>query len=201
MKIVGLCGGSGSGKGTVAKIFCEYGFMHIDTDAVYHTLTSYPSPCLRELADAFGIDIIKGGKLDRAKLSRIVFSGDGSAERRQILNSIAHKHVLEKTKSLIEKNKEDGAIGVIVDAPLLFEASFDRLCSSVICVVADENIRIKRIMSRDKITEKQAFLRIRTQLPDSYLKERSDYCIENNGSEDELRDNVFPIIKELINKK
>ena len=117
------------------------------------------------------------------------------------MNTIAHKHILEKTKALIEKYKSDGAIGVIVDAPLLFESSFDRICSSVICVVADENIRIKRIISRDGISEKQAFLRIRTQLPDSYLKEKSDYSINNNGSEEELRDNVFCIIKKLINKK
>ena len=75
MEIIGLCGGSGSGKGTVAKIFCEYGFKHIDTDAVYHTLTSYPSPCLRELADAFGMEILKGGKLDRTKLAEMVFRG------------------------------------------------------------------------------------------------------------------------------
>ena len=199
MKIVGLCGGSGSGKGAVAKIFAEYGFVHIDTDALYHTMTSYPSPCLRELADAFGNEIISNGKLDRKVLANLVFSGEGSGERRQTLNSIAHKHIREKTKSLIEKYKNEGAIGVVIDAPLLFESSFDKLCTYVICVIADENIRMERIIKRDEITGKQAFLRIKTQLPDSYLVENSDYTITNNGTEEELRDATFEVVKKLIN--
>ena len=201
MEIIGLCGGSGSGKGMVSSIFAERGFKHIDTDAVYHFLTSFPSPCLRELADAFGMQIIKNGKLDRKALGKIVFSEDATGEKRKTLNSISHRHILTRTRELIAKYETEGAIGVVVDAPLLFESSFDRICTSIVCVVADEKIRISRIMERDGITGQSAYLRIRTQLPDDYLIQRSDYCIENNGTVEELRDATLSVINKLINKK
>ena len=200
MKIIGLCGGSGSGKGVVSSIFAENGFRHIDTDAVYHTLTSFPSPCLRELADEFGLKIVKNGKLDRATLAKIVLADDTSGEKRKKLNNIAHKHILAKTKELITKYEGEEAIGVIVDAPLLFESMFDRLCTEIVCVVADEKVRISRIVERDGISEQNAFLRIRTQLPDSYLLEKSNYSITNNGSLEELRESTLQVIKEILSK-
>lgn len=200
MKIIGLCGGSGSGKGAVSLIFAEYGFKHIDTDAVYHTITSYPSPCLRELADEFGLDIVRNGKLDRAALAKIVFADDSSGEKRKKLNNIAHKHILTKTKELIAKYEAEEALGVVIDAPLLFESLFDKLCTEIVCVVADEKLRISRIIERDKISDQNALLRIRTQLPDSYLKEKSDHIIDNNGSLDELRESTFEVIKKILSK-
>ncbi len=200
MKVIGLCGGSGSGKGMVALYLSEYGYKHIDTDAVYHRITSYLSPCVKELSDEFGMSIIKNGRLDRAELFRIVFTEDKTGLKRGRLNSITHKHILERTRALIEQYRTDGAPAVLVDAPLLFESGFDKLCSSVICVVADENIRIKRIMERDGISRDKAFVRVRSQLPSDYLTERSDYCIVNNGTAEELMHAVAQLAEKL-NKK
>ena len=201
MQVIGLCGGSGSGKGTVARLLSELGFCHIDTDAVYRTLTAYCSPCVRELMDSFGKDVFKGGKLDRALLFKRVFESEESGERQRLLNKITHKHILERTVSLIEKYRAEGAAAVLVDAPLLFESEFDKLCSSVICVVADENIRIERIIARDGIEYMQARMRIRSQLPDSYLIERSNYCIENNGTEEELKSKTIRVGQNILNMK
>ncbi len=201
MKVVGLCGGSGSGKGTVAKILSEIGFRHIDTDAVYRTLTSYCSVCVRELMEAFGKDIFKDGRLDRQLLFKIVFGEDQSGEKRRTLNNITHRHIRERTEALIEKYRAEGASAVLVDAPLLFESEFDKLCSSVICVVAEEKIRINRIMARDGIDFNKALLRIRTQLPDDYLITRSDYSIENNGTEKELYEAVLSVGKNILDTK
>ncbi len=200
MEIVGLCGGSGSGKGTVAMLLAEYGFKHIDTDAVYHRLISYPSPCVRELVDEFGMGIMKDGKLDRSELWRVVFGEDGSGEKKRTLNRITHKHILVRTKQLIEKYKSEGASVVLVDAPLLFESDFNKICSSIICVVADENIRKARIMERDGIDDMRARMRIRFQLPDSYLMENSDYCITNNGSLEDLEKEARRIADLILNK-
>ena len=84
MKIIGLCGGSGSGKGAVCDLFLELGIPSIDTDALYHKMTSSDSPCLRALAEEFGASIIDvHGKLDRAVLRGIVFS---STERKNVKN-------------------------------------------------------------------------------------------------------------------
>ena len=80
MKVIGLCGGSGSGKGKVCEIFSTLSVSSIDTDSVYHKLTSCESSCLRELVDEFGNGILnaKGG-LDRSVLREIVFSSENSA--------------------------------------------------------------------------------------------------------------------------
>ena len=200
MKIIGLCGGSGSGKGMAALYFAERGYKHIDTDAVYHRITSYLSPCVKELSDEFGNSIIKNGRLDRAELFRIVFKDDNTGLKRGRLNAITHKHILERTEKLIEQYREEGVSAVLVDAPLLFESGFNILCSSVICVVADENIRIERIMARDGISRDKAFVRVRSQLPSDYLIERSDFCIVNNGTADELRQEVLKVAEKIENE-
>lgn len=201
MKVIGLCGGSGSGKGMVALYLSEYGYKHIDTDAVYHRITSYLSPCVKELSDAFGTSIIKNGRLDRAELFKLVFTEDKTGLKRGVLNSITHKHILERTQALIEQYRNDGVVGVLVDAPLLFESGFDKLCSSVICVIANENIRIERIMARDRISREKAFVRVRSQLPSDYLMERSEYCIVNNGTAGELEREVALLVEKLNNKE
>ena len=200
MEIIGLCGGTGSGKGSVAMYLSEYGFKHIDTDAVYHKLISYPSPCVRELVDEFGKGILKNGKLDRTELWRTVFAEEGSGEKKRTLNRITHKHILAKTNELIEKYRSEGAEFVLVDAPLLFESDFDKICSSVICVCADENIRLERIIKRDGIDHLRARMRIKAQLPDSYLVERSDYAVYNNGTEEELENEVKRVASLILNK-
>ncbi len=201
MKVIGLCGGSGSGKGMVALFMSEYGYKHIDTDAVYHRITSYLSPCVKELCDEFGMSIVKSGRLDRAELFRIVFAEDKTGLLRGRLNAITHKHILERTNALIEQYRNEGAKGVLVDAPLLFESGFDKLCSSVICVIADENIRIQRIMERDGISRDKAFVRIRSQLPADYLMERADYCIMNNGRAEDLEREVASLAEKLNEKE
>ena len=111
LKIIGLCGGSGSGKGSVAELFLEYGIPSVDTDAVYHDITSSPSPCLDALVAEFGTDILTpDGALDRKKLSGIVFFGQDSIKRREKLNAISHKYVLAKTREILsvyENNRKE----------------------------------------------------------------------------------------------
>lgn len=200
MKVIGLCGGSGSGKGTVASIFAKLGIPAIDTDAVYHTLTSEKSPCLDALVEQFGDGILaSNGSLDRKKLTEIVFYGDNSEINRQILNKIAHKHVLDKTRELISEYRKEGKHAAIVDAPLLFESGFDKECDLVIAVTASENKRLERIMKRDKISIEKAKLRIRAQLPDEYLAANSKYTVKNEGNLSDLKVAVENIAKEILN--
>ena len=78
MMIVGLCGGSGSGKGTVSQIFSSFGFPIIDADAIYHSLTSEESECLEALRREFGDEIIKDGALCRPILAKIVFGSENA---------------------------------------------------------------------------------------------------------------------------
>ena len=153
MKIIGLCGGSGSGKGIASKYFLQLGIPSIDTDAVYHDLINTSSSCVDELVMAFGDSIIDvNGGVNRKVLSDIVFC-DNSKEKLNLLNEITHRHILDKTRDLINEYRRSGVVAVIVDAPLLFESGFDRECDFTVAVIADRDIRIQRVMNRDGISE------------------------------------------------
>lgn len=199
MKIIGLCGGSGSGKGTVAELFSEYGIPSVDTDAVYHDITSYSSPCLDALVLAFGAEIVAaGGALDRKRLSNIVFFGEDSEQKREKLNTISHKYVLDKTREILSEYEKQGKKAAFVDAPLLFESGFDRECDLIVAVIADKSVRIDRIMKRDGIDKKSAQRRIDSQLTDEYLKGKSDFIIENSGNFSELKTQVEKIATQIL---
>jgi len=198
LKVIGLCGGSGSGKGTVANLFTDYGIPSIDTDAVYHGLTSTKTPCLDALAAEFGSEILNSdGSLNRKKLSKIVFSGDGSSAKREALNRISHKFVLDETRRILREYESSGVRAALVDAPLLFESGFNEECDLIISVIAARDVRVSRIVSRDGISEADAILRVEAQLSDEYLTKRSDYVIENSKSLDDLKRAVAEIVKKI----
>ena len=199
MKVVGLCGGSGSGKGTVSSFFACHGIPSIDTDAVYRDITSKDSPCLRRLSSAFGKEIISDdGSLNRSALAKIVFTGDGADERLALLNKIAHSHILDETRTILTDYKEQGIRAAIVDAPLLFESGFDSECDIIVAVIADREARIKRIIERDSLDREAAEARINSQIADSILASRSDYVIENNSCLTDLKNQVDRIANLIL---
>ncbi|MBQ7333672.1 MAG: dephospho-CoA kinase [Clostridia bacterium] len=199
MKIIGLAGGSGSGKSTVCKLFLKNGFTYINTDEVYHRLTSKPSPCLEALTKEFGKEILNSDfSLNREKLASIVFSND-AAEKRKKLNQISHYYVLAETEKIIDSLSQDGFFGVLVDAPLLFESGFDKKCDIIISVIADEKTRISRIVKRDGISQLSAKSRIRAQISDEFLKENSHFIIVNDGDAQDLEARVQEISDKIKN--
>jgi len=198
LKIIGLCGGSGSGKGTVADLLSLYGIMSIDTDAVYHEITSHKSPCLDEIAESFGEGVInEDGSLNRKELAKIVFSGEDAMIKRSLLNRISHKHVWDKTKEIISDFETVGVEFIIIDAPLLFESGFNKECDFIIAVTADIDVRIDRIVKRDGIDINSATLRIKSQLPDDYLIKNSNCHIDNSGSFEDLEKQVENLVRQL----
>ena len=200
MKVIGLCGGSGSGKGCVCEIFKAFDIPSIDTDMVYRQLTSSESDCLLSLKKEFGEGIVNGsGALDRAALRKIVFEGDGCGLRRETLNKIAHKYILARTDELLSEYDKLGKKAAIVDAPLLFESGYDKRCDVILAVIADEHVRINRIIKRDGISPEAAKLRVRTQLSDEELKKLCDYYIVNNGDFTQLESQVREIAYQIIN--
>lgn len=179
MKIIGLCGGSGSGKTTAASVMETLGAAVIDTDRVYREICTPGSPCLKELTAAFGCGILSSdGSLDRKSLGRCVFSDQ---DARHLLNSISHAYILDETKRLIAVYERGGFSVVVVDAPLLFEAGFDLFCDITVGVTAPTTERILRIVARDGTTREAAESRIRSQLSDEELRRKCDFIIENHG--------------------
>ena len=195
MQVIGLCGGSGSGKGLVCSFFDELGLKCIDTDKVYHDLISKDSECTRELISFFGEGISSNSKIDRKKLRDIIFSSDDALEQ---LNRITHKHILAQVRTMIEEYKKQGYPGVIVDAPVLFESGFDKECDLTICVIADEKIRIERIINRDNITFDVAKARIDSQITNQELIRKCTYWVENGSTERELFKRVSDLYKTIF---
>lgn len=199
MKVIGLCGGSGSGKGTVSSLFCDLGIPSIDTDALYHEMTDRDSQCLRALSSEFGCEIVKAdGSLDRARLASIVFTGSEAENRRRRLNEIAHSFILAETRALIKDYETRNFPAVLIDAPLLFESGFDSECDEIICVIADEKIRISRIVSRDNISVDIATSRIRSQMSDDELIKKCDYVIYNNSNIESLISQITEIKNKFL---
>lgn len=196
MKVVGLCGGSGSGKGLVCSFFSDFNVKCIDTDKVYHDMISTDSECTKELVAYFGEHIYARPGVDRARLRDVVFR---SMDNLKVLNEISHKHILSKVRQMIEAIKGEGkALGIVVDAPLLFESRFNEECDTTIAVIADEKSRIERIISRDSITNEAAVKRISSQISNEDLAARCDYVIENNSTPDALKCKVYELTKALF---
>lgn len=185
MRVIGICGRSGSGKGYVSAKFRLRGIPVIDTDGVYHELNrgvnGEMSDCTREIASAFpdARVVCPDGSLDRKALGDRVFSSADRAEL-DILNRIAHRHIYLKTVQLLEQYSAEGRRAAAIDAPLLFESGFDRLCDIKICVHAPDEIALKRITERDGISREKAVARLRKQIDYKTLCARCDYVIEND---------------------
>ncbi len=198
MKIIGLTGPTGAGKSTLCEIFEQLGIPCVNTDDVYHILTSYPSACLDELKDRFGNSIINGdGSLNRKSLAKLVFEGDNSEKNLASLNEITHKYVWEKTNEILTQYINEGKRVAVIDAPALFSSDiFIGACDFIISVLCDKEIRLQRITARDNISTEQALARINAQPDDSFFIENSDYYINNSGSEAYMREQLDSILEQ-----
>lgn len=194
MLVTGLTGKTGAGKSTVASYLKEKGCFVIDGDLVAREIVMPSSPALKELAEAFGKDIIlEDGSLDRKALAQKAFS---SAEGTTLLNRITHPHIKARFEELLAKASKEGFAVAVIDAAALLESDCKDLCEKIIVVHADEQIRLERILSRDRITYEQAMTRINGQKDDNYYLRQADIVIFNNADNEALF-NEFNKLKEL----
>lgn len=192
MKIIGITGSIGSGKSHVATLINEIGIPRIDTDEVYHGFVSKRSPMTEEIEKHFGSEVINpDGSLNRKELGKIVFS---APEKLKLLNSLTHETVKARVREMLADYKKAGERAVLVEVPLMFESGFDKECDEVICVVADEALRLKRICERDGISEKDAKKRMKNQKDNDFYIANSSIIVYNNGSED-----IHARISDIVN--
>ncbi len=196
MRIIGLCGRSGSGKGSFCKIAADYGFKIIDCDAVYKKLVSQKTPCLLEIAKHFGEEAIKDNSLNRRYLAPIVFS---NTQKLNLLNSITHKYIKEEINNVISTFPLNA--NVIIDAPTLFESGIDKDCHIIIGVIADDEVCAERIILRDNISKEEAVKRISAQLSNDEIAQKSDLLLYNNGNIEDLKAASAQLIKSVLEYK
>ena len=190
--IIGITGGSGSGKTTVTSYLKEKGAFVIDADIVAREIVSPGKPALLEIREAFSdVVILPDGSLDRKMLGNIVFS---DSEKLNILNNITHKYIVEDIKA---KAKENGGF-IVIDAALLFQTELDLLCDKTLLVTADKTKRKDRIIKRDNLTEDLAQNRISSQEDYEMYKEKADFHLENCGTLEDLKNKTDLIVKEIM---
>lgn len=178
--VIGLTGQTGAGKSTVSNAMKKCGCGIIDADKIAREAVEPKTACLKMLTNAFGCDIInEDGSLNRKKLAGKAFS---SKENTQLLNEITHPYIVELTKQRIAEYFASGCNIVVFDAPQLFESGSDKLCDIIVSVIASQECRLERIISRDGINREQALSRMKVQLSEEYFKRHSDYII--NGEQD-----------------
>ena len=177
MRLIGLCGRSGSGKSVFAEVAKEYGITVVDCDELYAEMVSKPSPCLAEIEKNFGVEAVKGGALDREYMAPLVF---GDKQKLALLNKITHKHITSELEKIFKTFGEDEV--VILDAPTLFESGLEQKCELIISVIAPYDDCVKRITERDNIPVEKAEARLASQKTDEFLIENSDILVYNDSS-------------------
>lgn len=192
MRIIGLTGGSGTGKGTFAALLREKGAGWVDADAVYRTLCAENREMLAALDAAFGGVLDQNGALDRPKLASIVFA---DPEKLKKLNAITLPYI--RAASLEAMRAQGDCPFVLYDAPTLFEVGADDLCECIIGVLADTEVRVQRIMARDGLDETAARARIGAQPDADFYRARCNYIVENNGGIADLQRQADAIFEDL----
>lgn len=189
-KIIGLTGGIGSGKSTVAKYIESKGFSVYIADDEARKLTDSPEIII-EITDAFGRGILENESINRKSLSEIVFN---NAENLQKLNSIIHPAVRVHFINWLKKHSDEPF--VFKEAAILFESGSYKDCDKIITVEVPEDIRLQRVVKRDGATEGAVRARMRNQWTDKMRAEKSDFVIINIEIE-EMKMQVDQILKKL----
>ncbi len=193
MFILGLTGGIGSGKSTVAAAFRQQGIEVLDADRAARDVVTAGSPALANIAEHFGRDILlSDSTLDRAKLRAIIF--DNPAEK-EWLESLLHPLIEFQIKRQLKQIKSPYAI---LESPLLLETSQHRLVDRVLVVDLPEEGQLARAAARDSNSEKQIKAIMSTQLPRQQRLNMADDVIDNSGSPKETQQQAMVLHKKYL---
>jgi dephospho-CoA kinase len=178
MKRIGLTGGIGSGKSTVAEIFHHFGVPVFNSDNAARKLQDEDEQVKKQITGIFGNEIYDEGKLNRKKVAEIVFK---DSKKLEALNSIVHPAVAKAFEKFCEENKS--AKYILKEAAILFEIGADKVLDGMIVVTAPDELRLERVSKRDGISKEQILLRMNSQLSQEEKIKKADFVIVNDGKE------------------
>ena len=182
MMVIGITGPTGSGKTTALNVICELGGCVLDLDAVYHGLLKTDKALLAALEERFP-GVIQNGELDRKALGSIVFADKQALAD---LNAITGKYILAETDRQLDLARQQGLTMAAIDAINLLEGDLPDRCDVTVAVTAPVEIRVKRLMVRDQISEEYARLRISAQQPNEYFEAHCDHTLRNGEGTQEV---------------
>ncbi len=199
MVVIGITGPTGAGKTTVLNVLAEFGAEVADCDALYHNMLESDESMLGELKIRFGEGVFGAdGTLRRKALGDIVF-GDPSALAD--LNAITHRYVVRRVDGFLARAKEEGRPAAAIDAVALIESGLAERCDVTVAVTADDELRLRRIMAREGISEEYARRRIAAQWPSSWYEARCAHTLRNAGSKEELEAAARSLFLSIIPKE
>lgn len=194
MKVIGLTGGTGSGKSVVSKSLAAAGAVVIDADKIAHEIILKGKPAYAEIVNFYGTEILDAeGNIIRKKLGEIVFH---DAKKLAFLNQCTHKYICAEVDRQIAAAKQTNA-KIILDAPLLLEAGLESRCDAVWVVYADPQVRARRIMERDGISDALAKARIANQKSWEEYRQAASVVIDNSKDFAYLQEQLDKILKIL----
>lgn len=195
MKIIGLTGGIGSGKSTVARSLQKHGFPIVDADLIAREIVEPGQPALAELTKEFGADILNtDGSLDRGLLASRAFTNKDTTQR---LNNITHPRINQRTQELFDEARENGAEAVIYDMPLLIDKGLHKDMDATIVVHAAEHVRLERLTTKRGLDVDDVRRRINAQIDDETRKQHADILLDNNGTEEDLTKQIAQAVDKI----
>jgi dephospho-CoA kinase len=196
--MIGLCGGIGAGKSTVAAEFERLGCLVIDSDRLNHEVLTRPD--VKERLKAwFGERVIgPDGQADRRALAEIVFAdpvGKGHVE------SLTHPLIAAARADMILRGNKDPAVkAIILNSPLLLESNLDRLCDTIIFIEVSETARLQRLSQTRQWDAAEVRRRQRWQRPLTEKRARSEFVVHNEGPAEQLRPQVESILATIVSR-
>ena len=213
--VIGILGGIGSGKSTVAGAFADLGCVLIDADAIAHEVLD-ESDVLGTLVARWGAEVMdsvsstgsgqagrtsstSSRQADRAKIAEKVFD---SRQELDFLNGLIHPRVLERAAAMLEMYRSDADIcGIVLDMPLLLEVGWEKKCDFLVFVDCSEEKRRHRIAKNGKIDNEQLKKRENFQISLDKKKEKAHYRIDNNNDKSDITEQIAQIFSSMTGSK
>lgn len=195
MKWIGLTGGMGTGKSTVASMIQAFGYHVLNADKNAHKALQKDSPVYPQIVQLFGDKILQAnGEIDRKKLGDIVFSDKFMLSK---LEALTHPYIQNETQKEREALMKSGVELAFYDVPLLFEKKLEKKFDRIVSVVCKKETQIRRAMERTKLSEDEIRKRLANQIGLETKARLSHYVIRNDGTLEELKMKVQDLLLQL----
>ncbi len=197
MAVIGLTGNIGSGKTTVCHMLAKRGCLCLNADVLGHSVSEPGGEAYQQLRNSFGAEYFsEDGRLLRPRMAELVFNNQCELAR---LNGIIHpavRRVLCQKIAAAQAEQPDRV--VVVEAALLVEADYLPLLDQLWLVWADDDVRLARVMARDKLSQEQALARMNNQMAQAEKAKYARYIVHNNRGRKELADELQNVWQQFI---
>ena len=193
--IIGILGGIGSGKSTVARLFGAHGCKVIDADVLAHEVLAKPE-MITKVVERFSPEVLNdSGQINRRALAGQVFD---SPEAIKFLNDLIHPGVLKKCRNLINQYQNDETVtGIVLDMPLLVEVGWEKKCDFLVFVGCQEEKKIERALKNGKMNIKQLKKREKFQISLDKKRQIAHYSVYNNSDESDIAEQIAQIFSSI----